>query len=85
MDDFLRFFNEKKNYFPMRLSIFYSKNSDWNILVYKKGCIAEYPDSKRDEQGNVILAEVQDCDMELAFAKAHVQLKEWLSEFEGGY
>lgn len=36
MDDFLRFFNEKKDYFPMHMEIYYSKIMDWCIDIYKK-------------------------------------------------
>lgn len=31
------------------------------------------------------IIQIQDCDYELAFAKAQVELKEWLSENNGGY
>lgn len=31
------------------------------------------------------IVDESDCDMELCFARAHVKLKEWLSEFNGGY
>ena len=86
MDDFLRFFNKKRETFPMHLNIFYSKAMDWNIIIYKIGCFDEYPDAERDETGNVIIARIESCcDMELAFAEAQVKLKDWLSEYEGGY
>lgn len=77
MDDFLRFFNEKRRTYPMRLEIYYSKNMDWVITVFRKGCA--------EDGGDLVLLDVQDCDMELCFAKAHVELKEWLIENEGGY
>ena len=38
-----------------------------------------------DNGEDVTLVQVQGVDMELCFAKAHVQLKEWLLEHEGGY
>lgn len=85
MDDFLRFFDKKREQFPMHLDIYYGKISDWNINVWKKGCAEDYPGCNTNENGDVIIVQVQECDMELAFAKAHVQLKDWLSEFEGGY
>lgn len=84
MNEFLKFFNEKAKDFPMHLEIGYSKICDWNINIYKKGCASDYPNAKYDGD-NVIIVNVNDCDMELCFAKAHVALKEWLSEFEGGY
>lgn len=77
MQEFLLFFDEKAYSYPMHLEIYYSKIVDWNIHVYKKGC--------GDNGKNLEIVDVQDCDMKLAFAKAQVQLKEWLSEHEGGY
>lgn len=84
MQDFLKFFNEKRRGFPMHLEIYYSKIMDWCISIYKKGCANDYPNSEK-EGADVVIVYVQDCDMELCFAKAHVQLKEWLLEHNGGY
>ena len=77
MNEFLKFFDEKVKTYPMHLEIYYSKIMDWCITVYKKGC------GQNGDDLNILA--VQSCDMELAFAKAHVELKEWLSENEGGY
>lgn len=77
MSDFLKFFDDKVNNYPMHMNIYYSKIMDWCIHIWKKGC---------DESGKDIeILSVQDSDMELCFAKAHVALKEWLSQNEGGY
>lgn len=77
MNEFIKFFDEKSHYYPMHLEIYYSKITDWNIRVYKKGC---------GENGSDLeILYVQHCDVELAFAKAQVELKEWLFENEGGY
>lgn len=77
MNDFLRFFNEKAADYPMHLEISYNKTTDWIIYIYKRGC---------GEDGNdLVIVNVSDCDMELCFAKAQVQLKEWLLENEGEY
>lgn len=77
MSDFLRFFDEKAASYPMHLEIYYSKITDWSIIIYKKSC---------GENGkDLSICQVQDIDMELCFAKAHVELKEWLFENEGGY
>ena len=84
MQDFLKFFNEKRINFPMHLEIVYSKITDWSVYIYKKGCASDYPTSERNGNDAVIVA-VQDCDMELCFAKAHVQLKKWLLEHNNGY
>ena len=84
MIDFLLFFNEIVQSFPMHLEITYSKITDWIITIYRKGLAQDYPASPRD--GNdAIIAIVSECDMELCFAKAHVALKEWLCEHNGGY
>lgn len=84
MKDFLRFFNEKRRSFPMHIEICYSNIIDWCIYIYKKGCSEYYPNSEKNGE-DAIICNVQDCDMELAFAKAHVALKEWLLENTGGY
>ena len=77
MDDFLRFFDSIVHDYPMHLEIYYSKIMDWCIHIYKKGCGENGEDLK--------ILSVQSCDMQLAFAKAQVELKEWLSENNGGY
>jgi len=77
MNEFLSFFDEKTRVYPMHLEIYYSTIMDWCISVYKKG-------SGKDGEDIEILS-VQSCDVELCFAKAQVELKEWLSENEGGY
>jgi hypothetical protein len=77
MNEFIKFFDEKRQYYPMHLEIYYSKIMDWCIRVYKKGCGENGSDLK--------ILYVQHCDVELAFAKAQVELKEWLLENEGGY
>lgn len=77
MTEFLKFFDEKVKTYPMHMEICYSKVMDWTIYVYRLGC---------GENGEIlVLVDVQDCDMELAFAKAQVQLKNWFLENEGGY
>ena len=84
MSDFLKFLDEKLKYFPMHVEIGYSKICDWTIYIYKQGCAKDYPESNKSGDDAVIV-NVSACDMELCFAKAHVELKEWLSENEGGY
>lgn len=75
MYDFLKYFDEIKKGYPMHLKIYYSKIMDWCIDIWKKGCA--------EDGGDLKLVQVQHCDMELCFAMAHVQLKEWLLEHEG--
>lgn len=77
MQDFLKFFDEKASSFPMHLEIYYSKIMDWCITVYKKGCGQNGEDLR--------IVSVQSCDVEYAFAKAQVELKDWLIENDGGY
>ena len=76
MNDFLTFFNESREVYPMHLEIYYSEVMDWYIRVYRKGCGKDGKDLE--------IVDVQSCDMEYAFAKAHVELKEWLFDNEGG-
>lgn len=84
MADFLAFFADLVKRFPLHLEISYNKTCDWIIRIYKKGCADDYPNSEKDGN-NALLVFEQNCDMELCFAKAHVALKEWLLENEGGY
>ena len=77
MNEFLQFFNEKAHNYPMHLEVTYCKICDWTILIYKKGFA--------DDGTDLVIADVQDCDMDLCVAKAQVALKEWLLEHEGGY
>lgn len=75
MNEFLKFFDEKTQDFPMHLEITYSKICDWGIYIYKRGCANDYPECRRDGD-DAILVHENDTDMELCFAKAHVALKE---------
>ena len=84
MNEFLLFFNDKVRFFPMHLEISYSKTCDWIITVFKKNAARDFPKARRSGDDVTILYE-SDVDMELCFAKAHVALKEWLSDFNGGY
>nr|DAO00186.1 MAG TPA: hypothetical protein [Caudoviricetes sp.] len=77
MDDFLKFFAAKVQNYPMHLEITYSKVTDWGVRVWRRGTAYDGDDEE--------LVNVQDCDAELCFAVAQVQLKNWLLEHEGGY
>lgn len=77
MDDFLKFVDELKSREAFHLEIYYSSIMDWCIRIYKKGA---------SENGTDLnMVDETDLDMELCFAKAHVALKEWLLENNGGY
>jgi len=84
MNDFLVFIDKLINYFPVHVEIHYSKIVDWCIRVTKVGCASDYPESDHIDN-DAILCDVQDCDMELAFARAHVAVKDWLLRFNDGY
>lgn len=84
MNDFLLFIDQLSKQFPIHVEIYYSKIMDWCIKVYKKGWASYCPDSPRDGD-DAIICNVQDCDIALAFAKAHVETKKWLLEYNGGY
>ena len=64
----------------MHLKINYSKMNNWSIYIYWRNCEEKGTDIKIIE-----IVNVSDCDMELCFAKAQVQFKEWLLENNGGY
>lgn len=84
MSDFLKFFDDLVRCFPMHLEITYNKITDWCIEITKRGCAEDYPQSPSRGE-DALLVFVQDGDMELCFAKAHVALKEWLFKHNGGY
>lgn len=85
MNEFLRFFDEHTKNFPMHLNIWYSKLTDWVINIFKTGCADMYPNATTTPEGDAVIVHVQDLDMELCFAKAYVELKEWLRKYNGGY
>ncbi|MCY7485800.1 hypothetical protein [Paenibacillus alvei] len=75
MSEFLRFYGSI-NTNEWFLNIHHSSIMDWCIRIgYKES---------HPRRGEVIV-NVQCTDMELAFAKAQVLLKEWLLENKGGY
>lgn len=77
MIEFLKFFNDKVHDYPMHLEIGYNKICDWTIHIYKKGC--------RENDKDLSVVDAQSCDMELLFAIAQIQFKEWLLQNMGGY
>lgn len=83
-NEFFNFFDEMTHDFPMHLNVSYSKTCDWMICIYQKGCAKDYPDAAHDDD-DVVITQVQDPDKELCFAKAYVELKEWLCKYQGGY
>lgn len=84
MDDFMKFLDKKVKDFPMHIEIYYSKICDWNVYIYKKDCAKDYPDSEKNGE-DAVICNVQDSDIELAFAKAQCKVKEWLLNNCGGY
>ena len=84
MIEFLKFVDDLKDRFPVHVEIYYSKIMDWRISITKVNCADDYPGCIR-EGNDAVLVDVFDIDMELAFARAHVELKDWLCKFNGGY
>ena len=84
MNEFLTFFNKTTHCLPMHMEIRYNKHEDWVIEIWRAGMAEDYPTAKHIG-GDVTICFAQDNDLELCFAKAYVDLKEWLTEFEGGY
>ncbi len=76
MSDFLLFYDSIKNNHGFDLQISHNSISDWCIVIGFK--------ITHHRCGEVIV-DIQDCDMQLAFAKAQVQLKQWLTDNCGGY
>ena len=77
MNEFLQFFDKVKYNYPMHMEIYYSSMLDWCITIWT-GRSSSFANRKK-------IVNIQNCDMEYAFAKAHVDLKDYLSEHEGGY
>lgn len=77
MDDFLRFIDGLSSKFPIRIEISHSGVMDWCITVYKQEGDSDYKES--------LICHAQDSDMELCFAKAHVEVKHWMLAHVGGY
>lgn len=84
MTEFLKWLDETSKSFPMHISIGYNKTADWGIHIIKKGCASDYPNSEHYGE-DAIICDVQSCDIELAFAEAQVQTKQWFLENCGGY
>ena len=85
MTEFLQFIDDLRHRMAIHVEITYSKTCDWVIYVYRKGCADEYPNGAPAQGDDAVMCYVEDCDMELCFAKAHVKLKEWMFEYNGGY
>lgn len=84
MNEFLMFVDDLRHRFSVHVEIYYSKTMDWCICIKRNGCADIYPNSQHEGK-DAILCNVQGIDMELVFAKAHVELKKWLLENDGGY
>lgn len=84
MGEFLLWLEEMNKRFPMEISMGYSKITDWCINIRKPNCKGEYPDSKYSGD-DAIICDAQSCDVQLAFAMAQYQTKEWFSDNLGGY
>lgn len=74
MSDFLLFMNSLRHRFPFHMEIYYSSIMDWCIKVWKEGCAKQFPNSPHDGE-DAVMADVQDCDLTLCFAKAHAAVK----------
>ncbi|MCY9545229.1 hypothetical protein M5X00_31765 [Paenibacillus alvei] len=75
MNEFLRFYDSIPNS-EWCLNIYHSRIMEWCIKIDFK--------ESHPYHGELIV-NVQSSDVELAFAKALVVLKEWLLENKGGY
>lgn len=84
MNDFLLFYDHLSERFPLHLEITQNKITDWCIRITKKGGAGNYPGAACDG-GDIVLVSVQGGDMAYVFARAHVVLKDWMMNYEGGY
>ena len=84
MESFFKWIDDLVSRFPLHVEIVYNKTCDWSVYVYKKGCASDYPDSKHNGD-DCILCNTQSGDIDLAFAQAQCEIKEWLSTNCGGY
>ena len=85
MELFLKWLDEMSdNYSSMHVEIGHNKTCEWNIYIYMKDCARKYPHSKTSGQ-NAIICNIQSGDVELAFAKAQCEVKEWFLDNLGGY
>jgi hypothetical protein len=70
------FFDLYERQSNLSLEVGHNSVADWCVIIYDRQAGAR--ESKR-----VIL--IQECDYELAIAKAHVELCKYLSQTRGGY
>ena len=72
-----QFFNLYESQSSLCLEVGHNQIADWCVAVYDK-------QGKGIKDGVRIVA-TQGCDRSLAFARAYVELAEYLSENRGGY
>jgi len=75
MTDLFETYDQHAAGLGLRMEIYHSSIVDWRITIEKRKTLTE---------GDLIV-DVQHCDYKYALAKAEVELKEWLSENNGGY
>lgn len=76
METFLRFYESIRDTYGFNLEIYNSSITNWCITVGYKITMGK---------GEEVVIEIQDSDVDFAFAKAQVALKEWLLKNNGGY
>lgn len=77
MNDFLKFYDKVANNYGFNLKIYQSSIMDWCIDIGYKCTHVKH-------NGGKSFIEIQNCDMEYAFAQAQVELKDYmLKEYEG--
>jgi len=77
---FLEFFDGCLNTAPhLCLDIGYNSVVDWMVTIHDKAS------RKSPGDWGEPIIQVQDCDLDLACAEAHVELAKWMRENKGGY
>lgn len=76
MQEFFETYNRYHLKLGLKLEVYHTSINDWSIAIGYK--------STHPKSGETIV-KVHSVDFEYAFAKAQVELKDWLSEHNGGY
>ena len=73
-----RFFNLYSRHGSLMLEVGHNSVADWNVIIYdRKG--------KAISECDKPAINVQESDRSIAFARAYVELTDYLSEHRGGY
>lgn len=75
MTDLMEVYDRHALRLGLKMELYHSNIIDWHITIEKRKSLTECE----------LIVDVQHCDYKYVLSKAEVQLKEWLSEHNGGY